>query len=164
MYLPHLEGSGHSCVVDRHACILKKCDNFNVVSTSVAYHTSMFSRVLTCSIWFIYSVQILKILLNPPIEQKRICCSKPCNVSRSSTLLDLESLWHLDDIKKNDFGKWIYGDSHSVAYAAFKSGGKLEFERQSEIPSSCSDNVFQLCCINCKLPEDFQCQRLLMGE
>ena len=130
----------------------------------------MFSCVLYMPCSPVYEVpsgfytgeQILKILLNPHIEKKRICCSKPYNVSQSSTfVVDLESLPHPDDIKKDDFGKWIYSGSHSVAYAAFKSGGKLEFERQSGIPSSSSDNVFQLRRINCKHPEDSQCQRLL---
>lgn len=66
--------------------------------------------------------QILKILLNPRIDEKKICHFKQCNVSQSSTfVVDLESLQHLDDIKKDDYGNWIYSGSHSVSYAAYQS-------------------------------------------
>ena len=90
--------------------------------------------------------QILKILLNLHIIKKKICHSKPCNVSQSSTfVVDLESLQHPDDIKKDDFGKWIYsGGSHSVSYAAYQSNHKLDFERVTGTPSSNAGNIFQL--------------------
>ena len=87
---------------------------------------------------------------------------KPVNVNRSSTfVVDLKSLKHPDDIKKDDFGKWTYSGSHSVSYAAFEAGGRLEFERLSGVPALKSDNIFQLRRINCKHPIDSQCQSLL---
>ena len=106
--------------------------------------------------------QILKILLNPRIDKKRICHSKPCNVTQSSTfIVDLESLRHPDDIKKDDFGKWTYSGSHLVSYAAFKTNRKLDFERLSGTPSSMAENIFQLRRIHCKHPTNPYCQRLL---
>ena len=106
--------------------------------------------------------QILKILLNPHIIKKKICHSKPCNVSQSSTfVVDLESLQHPDDIKKDDFGKWVYSGSHSVSYAAYQSNHKLDFERVTGTPSSNAGNIFQLRRINCHHPTNSQCQRLL---
>lgn len=86
-----------------------------------------------------------QILKSPRQNKKKICHTKPINVSRSTFVVDLE---HPDDIKKDDFGKWVYGGSHSVSYAAFQPGG---FERASGRPTSRSD-VFQLRCINCKHP------------
>ena len=59
-----------------------------------------YSPVYEVPLGFYTGEQILKILLNPHID-KKICHSKPCNVSQSSTfVVDLESLQHLDDIKK----------------------------------------------------------------
>lgn len=104
----------------------------------------------------------MKILLSPRLNKKKICHTQPTNVTRSSTfVVDLESLKHPDDIKKDDFGKWVYSGSHSVSYAAFQAGSSLEFERVSGRPTSKSDNVFQLRRINCNHPLNSQCQRLL---
>ena len=90
-----------------------------------------------------------------------MCRDKPCNVRRSSTyVIDLESLKHPDDIKKDDFGKWMYSGSHSVSYAAFKEDGTLKFERVTNVEVG-DPNVFQLRRINCKHPSNPQCQRLL---
>ena len=106
--------------------------------------------------------QILKILLNPRINKKKICHSKPSNVTQSATfVVDLESLDHPDDIKKDDFGKWVYSGSHSVSYAAFESDGGLDFERVAGKLCTEVDNIFQLRRINCKHPTNPQCQRLL---
>jgi len=103
--------------------------------------------------------QILKIVLNPNIKKEKICRSKPSNVTRSSTFV-LESLNHPDDIKKDDFGKWVYSGSHSVSYAAFQSSRGLEFERMAGTGGN-ADNMFQLRRINCNHPTNPQCQRLL---
>lgn len=115
-------------------------------------------EVPTCS----YSGErILKILLDPNIKKRRICTTQPCNVIKTSTyVVDLESLKHPDDIKKDDFGKWKYSGSHSYSFAAFQSGGKLDFERVGSC-SPGSSNIFQLRRINCKHPDNSQCQRLL---
>ena len=83
-------------------------------------------------------------------------------MAQSATfVVDLESLQHPDDIKKDDFGKWIYSGSHSVSYAAYQTNRKLDFERLTGTTSSDAGNVFQLRRINCKHPANSQCQRLL---
>ena len=105
--------------------------------------------------------RILKILLNPNIKRRRVCHKRPINVSVSSTfVVDLNSLEHPDDIKKDEFGKWKYSGSHSVPYMAWNTGKGLQFERFY----SCSpepENVFQLRRIHCKHPTNALCQQLL---
>ena len=148
--------------------------NCNLIDGLCAYPQSaeliIFCFLPFCSGYPVYEVpsgvysgeQILKILLSPHLNKKKICHSKPINVNHSSTfVVDLDCLKHPDDIKKDDFGKWIYSGSHSVSYAAFRAGGRLDFERLSGVPALKADNVFQLRRINCKHPLNSQCQRLL---
>ena len=53
--------------------------------------------------------QILTILLNPNINETRVCSERPSNVLKSSTyVVDLEELKHPDDVKKDEFGSWKY--------------------------------------------------------
>ena len=47
---------------------------------------------------------ILKVLLDPDIDKRKICTSKPTNVTRSATyIVNIQSLKHADDIKKDQF-------------------------------------------------------------
>ena len=86
--------------------------------------------------------RILEILLDPNIPQSKICCGRPSNIIRSATfVVDLDSLKHPDDIKKDEFGKWKYSGSHVIRYASWHAKGKVWFER---ISSSTSANVFLL--------------------
>lgn len=63
---------------------------------------------------------ILKILLNPKIDKQKICHQKPCNITKSSTfVVDVLSLQHPDDIKKDEFGIWNYSGSHPQAYKVY---------------------------------------------
>jgi hypothetical protein len=67
---------------------------------------------------------ILKILLNPNIDKKKICVQKPLNVTESATyVVDIRSLQHIDDIKKDQFGIWNYSGSHPQAYRVSSNGG-----------------------------------------
>ena len=47
--------------------------------------------------------RILKIVVNPNIKRKRVCYKRPINVSVSTFAVDLNSLEHPDDIKKDEF-------------------------------------------------------------
>ena len=74
----------------------------------------------------------------------------------STFVVDLNSLEHPDDIKKDEFRKWKYSGSHSVPYMAWSTGKGLQFERFY----SCSPepkNVFQLHGIHCKHPTNADC-------
>ena len=53
------------------------------------------------------------------------------NIETSSTfMLDLDSLKHPDDVKKDEFGRWLYSGSHVQTYLAWKENGdKLKFEK-----------------------------------
>lgn len=74
--------------------------------------------------------RILKFLLNPNMKRRRVYHKRPINVSMSSTfVVDLNSLEHPDDIKKDEFGKWKYIGSYSVSYMAWDTGKGLQFER-----------------------------------
>ena len=54
---------------------------------------------------------ILKIWLDPDIDKRKICTSKPTNVTRSATyVVNIQSLKHADDIKKDQFGIWNIQD------------------------------------------------------
>ena len=106
--------------------------------------------------------RILEILLDPDIDQSNVCRSRPVGVTRSSTfVVDLESLEHPEDIKKDEFGKWKYSGSHKKLYAAWQTPqGKLQFERVSH-SSSISMNIFELRRVHCTHPSNPHCQRLL---
>ena len=61
-----------------------------------------------------YSAEgIVKILLNPNIPAEHVCQKCPSLVTRSSTfVIDVTSLAHFDDVKKDDFGRWEHKGSH----------------------------------------------------
>ena len=105
--------------------------------------------------------QVLDILLDPEVDTERICRERPRNVTESCTfVVDLYSLKHPDDIKKDEFGKWHYNGSHVVSYTAWKSqsSSKFQFERVS---GHGPEKTFELCRIRCKHPSNPQFQRLL---
>ena len=74
-------------------------------------------------------------------------------------MVDLDSLKHPDDVKKDEFGKWSYSGSHILTYLAWKEGQNLRFEKVDSADSR--ENVFQLCQIRCKHPSNSQFQRRL---
>ena len=83
------------------------------------------------------------------------------HITESSTfVVDLNSLKHPNDVKKDEFGKWHYNGSHVVSYAAWKSqsSSKLQFERAS---CNGTESTFQLRRIRCRHPSNPQFQRLL---
>ncbi len=104
--------------------------------------------------------QLLDILLDPEIDASRICCERPMQIMGSCTfVVDLNSLKHPDDVKKDEFGKWHYSGSHVVSYTAWKScSGRLQFEKVS---GQSGENAFELRRIHCKHPSNPLFQRLL---
>ena len=73
----------------------------------------------------------MKILLNPKIDRQKICQQKPSNITESSIfVVDVHSLQHPDDIKKDEFGIWNYSGSHPQAYRVYhEEDGHLTVEK-----------------------------------
>ena len=93
-------------------------------------------------------------------EDSRICHQRPMQIIGSCTfVVDLNSLKHPDDVKKDEFGKLCYSGSHVVFYTAWKSNlSKLQFER---VNAKDAENAIELRRIHCKHPSNPQFQRLL---
>ena len=61
--------------------------------------------------------QILRILLNPPISESKICNVRPVNITQSATyVVNIQMLEHQDDIKNDNFGKWDHSGSHPLLF------------------------------------------------
>jgi len=60
------------------------------------------------------SEEIICILLDPKIDQKRECIQRPLDIVSSSTYaVDLDCLQHPDDVKKDNFGVWTHSGSRN---------------------------------------------------
>ena len=93
-----------------------------------------------------YSAEyILKILLNPKIDEQKICHQKPCNITKSSTfVVDVLSLQHADDTKKDE---WNYSGSHPQAYKVYEEDGHLTVEKCGG--GATGPSVVYLRCLHC---------------
>ena len=62
--------------------------------------------------------RILENLLNSKCESSRICHQWPTIIENSSTfVIDLDALkLPDDDVKKDEFGRWVYNGSHVQTY------------------------------------------------
>ena len=92
---------------------------------------------------------ILKLLLNPDIDRSRICCTWPVsNIVCSATfVVDLTSLKHPDDVRKDFFGKWIHSGSHPIVFrATFDEDGEVAVEKCAP---GATGNVFYLRRLHC---------------
>ena len=68
--------------------------------------------------------QIIKILLDPNFDDKKICKQRPVNVKSSSTfVVDLSSLKDPDDVKKDNFCVWHHNGSHNPSNAVSEPVG-----------------------------------------
>ena len=74
---------------------------------------------------------ILNILLDPNLDQSRICSVWPVNVKSSSTfVIDISKLSHPDDVKKDNFGKWKHSGSHQTPYhITFRKDSEIDLEK-----------------------------------
>ena len=63
---------------------------------------------------------ILKLLLSPDIDRSHVCRVWPVsNIEGSATfVVDITSLKHPDDVRKDFFGKWIHSGSHPITFKA----------------------------------------------
>ena len=104
---------------------------------------------------------ILKILLDPDIDKRKICTSKPTNVTRSATyVVNIQSLKHADDIKKDQFGIWNYSGSHPQAHqVSCGDEGHISVEICGN--GATGQNVVYLRRLHCTHPSNHDFKRLI---
>ena len=75
-----------------------------------------------------YAAEDIRILFNPKIDKQRVCKQRPLNIQKSSTfVVDLDSLQHPDDVKKDNFGVWTHSGSHDQKFESrINAAGNLE--------------------------------------
>ena len=63
------------------------------------------------------ATRIMQILLNPSMDTSKVAKGRPIGVEESSTfVVDLTSLKHPDDVKKDMYGRWDYSGSHPEVF------------------------------------------------
>ena len=104
---------------------------------------------------------ILKILLNPKIDQSRIATMRPNQVSHSSTfVVDITKLAHPDDIKKDMYGKWKYSGSHPETFrCGYDEPSNVFIEKCA--PGATGDNVYYVRRLHSYHPSNPKFRRLL---
>ena len=109
-----------------------------------------------------YSAEyILKLLLDPNIDQSRVYRVWPVSGVKSNATfgVDITSLKHPDDVRKDFFGKWIHSGSHPFAFkATFGENGQVYVEKCAPGASS---NIFYLRRLHCYHPSNTNFRRLL---
>lgn len=109
-----------------------------------------------------YSAEsILKLLLDPNIDRCRVCCSWPVSgvTSNATFVVDITSLKHPDDVRKDFFGKWIHSGSHPFTFkATIEKDGDVFVEKCAP---GASGNVFYLRRLHCYHPSNTDFRRML---
>ena len=87
--------------------------------------------------------QIMHILLDPSIDERRIATRRPLDAPSSSTfVVDISKLSHPDDIKKDMYGKWLHSGSHSDVFLCTYEDDDVRIEKAASGASG--RNVFYL--------------------
>ena len=79
-----------------------------------------------------FAESLLKIVLNPHIDSDRVCHTWPVvGITSSATfVVNVTSLKHPDDVRKDFFGKWIHSGSHPFTFkACFREDGNIRVEK-----------------------------------
>ena len=109
-----------------------------------------------------YSAEyILKLLLDPNIDQSRVCRVWPVSgvISNATFVVDITSLKHPDDVRKDFFGKWIHSGSHPFTFkATIEKDGDVYVEKCAP---GASGNVFYLRRLHCYHPSNTDFRRML---
>lgn len=80
---------------------------------------------------------VIKILLNPKIEEHKVSKQCPLHIETSSTfVISLSSLKDQDDVKKDNFGVWHHSGSHSLTFeCCITTNGEVRVGRSAtDIP------------------------------
>lgn len=63
------------------------------------------------------AARILQILLDPNIDKAVIAKTRPIEVTESATfVVDMTCIKHIDDVKKDMYGRWNHSGSHPEVY------------------------------------------------
>ena len=108
-----------------------------------------------------YSAElILKRLLDPKINQKRVCNIWPVIVRTSAAfIIDVTKLKNADDVRKDFFGKWNHSGSHPLLFRAIINEDEVEVERCA--PGATGDNIYYLRRLHCYHPSNANFRRLI---
>lgn len=105
---------------------------------------------------------LLKLLLNPSIDRSRVCSTWPVpDIMTSSTfIVDISTLKHPDDVRKDFFGRWMYSGSHTFPFKAFfEDDGSVFVEKCAP---GAQGNVFYLRKLHCYHPSNTDFRRMLV--
>ena len=109
-----------------------------------------------------YSTEyILKLLLDSNIDQSHVYCVWPFSgvISNATFVVDITSLKHPDDVRKDFIGKWIHSGSHPFTFkATIEKGGDVYVEKCAP---GASGNVFYLCRLHYYHPSNTDFRRIL---
>ena len=105
---------------------------------------------------------IMRILLDPNIDESRVCQKCPYNMTRSATfVIDITALPHPDDIKKDDFGRWKHTGSHPVLFRVwYRQNGSVGME-QCQYSRSSTGTIYYLRRLYCTHPSNPDVKRML---
>ena len=103
---------------------------------------------------------VLKLLLDPGIDRRRVCSTWPVpDIQTSSTfVVNITALKHPDDVRKYFFGKWIYSGLHTCNFKASIEDGDVYFEKCAP---GAHGNVFYLLKLHCYHPSNTDFRRML---
>ena len=110
-----------------------------------------------------YTVEeIIRILLNPKIDQSKVCKQRSLDIVSSSTyVVDLDCLQHLDDIKKDNFGVWTHSGSHTQQFCSRINHDKVEIGRSAFASNGPKWKTFSLRRLHSKHPTNPSFRRII---
>ena len=103
----------------------------------------------------------MQILLNSEIDEERIATRRPLEAPFSSTyVVDVSKLAHVDDIKKDMYGKWLYSGSHTDLFiCSYSDDNKVLIEKVA--PGAHGENVYHLRRLRSVHPSNTEFRRML---
>ena len=105
------------------------------------------------------AIRIMQILLKPKLSL--VASGRPIQVDKSSTfVVNLTSLKHPDDVKKDMYGRWDYSGSHpDVFMCSFDQFNDLRIEKCA--PGASGPNVYYLRRLRSSHPSNSDFRRLI---
>lgn len=102
----------------------------------------------------------MKILLDPKIDERKICSVWPIEINSSSTfVVDITKLKHPNNVRKDFFGKWVHSGSHPILFKARVN--RFEEVKVEKCAPGATGGVFYLRRLHCYHPSNFEFRRLL---
>ena len=107
------------------------------------------------------ATRIMQILLNPSMDTSKVAKGRPIGVEESSTfVVDLTSLKHPDDVKKDMYGRWDYSGSHPEVFrCTFDEFDDVSIEKCAV--GATGSNVYYLRRVRSSHPSNSDFRRLI---